>query len=203
MFSRFNFLGTKTGDGTALRLVEDHWNDIRAARPGGDATMPYRSDIDPRVIRVALPHCTMLERIAPGIARVRVAGARINALMGMDLRGMPFSSLVVAGARSDLQDALEEVFQGPSRAVIGVTGEVGGLSGQMLILPLEDRSGGAKRAMVCLEYADRLTRGANRLRIEGTVLRRLGTTPRTVGTSVDVIGRTRPTHAPHLRVVVS
>ena len=54
--------------------------------------MPLRSEIDPRGLKGALEYCFVLERIAPGLARLRVAGSHLGDLMGMEVRGMPITA---------------------------------------------------------------------------------------------------------------
>lgn len=56
--------------------VMDYWESMR----DGDA-LPRRADIDPRRIEGALPYAFILEEIAPGLARFRVAGWHLNDLM--------------------------------------------------------------------------------------------------------------------------
>ena len=58
--------------------------------------MPRRAEIDPRGIENALEYAFILERIAPGMARIRLAGIHLSDLMGMEVRGMPLTSFIDA-----------------------------------------------------------------------------------------------------------
>ncbi len=61
----------------ALSQVEAYWEGLRQGRD-----VPMRSDIDPRGIEDALEYAFILERIAPGLARLRVAGSHLSDVMG-------------------------------------------------------------------------------------------------------------------------
>ena len=52
-----------------LQSVEQHW---RSLRKGAD--VPQRIDFMPGPMSECLAHCFMLERVAPSVARIRVAG---------------------------------------------------------------------------------------------------------------------------------
>ncbi|MEM1421046.1 MAG: PAS domain-containing protein, partial [Pseudomonadota bacterium] len=56
-----------------LSLVEAYWEGLRAGR-----LVPRRADVDPRGIDQALEYSFILERIAPGMARFRLAGMHLN-----------------------------------------------------------------------------------------------------------------------------
>ena len=71
-----------------LREVEAYWELLRDGR-----LVPDRSEVDPRGFPGALAHSFLLERIAPGHARVRVTGRHLSDLMGIDMQGLPLSSL--------------------------------------------------------------------------------------------------------------
>ncbi|MCB2111761.1 MAG: PAS domain-containing protein, partial [Rhodobacteraceae bacterium] len=66
----------------SISVVRAYWEALRAGRE-----VPYRSEIDPRGIESALEHTFVLERIAPRIARFRLAGVHLCDLMGMEVRG--------------------------------------------------------------------------------------------------------------------
>ena len=78
----------------AIAEIRAYWESLRH-----DGQIPLRSDIDPRAIESALPHAFILERIAPQIARFRVAGQHLTQLMGSDARGMPLTAFFMAGSR--------------------------------------------------------------------------------------------------------
>jgi len=131
-----------------LAQVEAYWDALRGDRPA-----PLRSEIDPRGIENALEYAFVLERIAPGVARFRLAGMHLNDLMGMEVRGMPLTSFFSADDRGKLGEALEHVFEMPAKAVHYVTSrgacETASLDGQLLLLPLCSDLGDMSRLLGC------------------------------------------------------
>ena len=83
-----------TMDFPELESIKSYWDDLR-----GDHAVPTRSDIDPRQIGPYLDRAFILERLAPGLARFRLAGMHLNDLMGMEVRGMPLSCFFQPDAR--------------------------------------------------------------------------------------------------------
>lgn len=134
--------------------IRAYWEGLRDGRG-----VPLRADVDPRGIEGALEHAFILERVAPRVARFRVAGAHLNDLMGMEVRGMPMSSIFAPATRVDLVPLLEQVFLTPAVAELTLRGEAGmgrpPLVGSLLILPLRSDLGDVSRALGCL-----VTRGA-------------------------------------------
>ena len=132
-----------------LAQVEAYWEALR-----GDRVMPKRGDIDPRGIDRALENAFILERIAPGVARMRVAGTHLSDLMGMEVRGMPLTALFTPETRQELSDGLEEVFQMPAIGRLDIEAAAGNgqpaLVGRMLILPLKSDLGDVSRILGCL-----------------------------------------------------
>lgn len=157
--ARFNFLNE----------VDAYWEGLRAGR-----LVPRRSEIDPRGIERALEHAFILERVAPGIARTRIAGAHLNDLMGMDIRGMPLSALATVAARRELSETLERVFDAPAKARIALRAQDGmgkpALEGRMILLPLKSDLGDVTRLLGCLVTAGRIGRAPRRFDIVSNVV---------------------------------
>ncbi len=130
----------------ARAAVEAHWRAI-----GGSKAVPARNDIDPSYMIDALDSILLLERIAPRQARIRIAGQRMNDLLGMDLRGMPLSCLIAPPSRSWLGDVLEALFDGPAQVEVGLAGPRAPLrsrlTAELVMLPLTDRKGAVTRAL--------------------------------------------------------
>lgn len=129
-----------------LSQIEGYWDALRGTR-----MMPQRSEIDPRGLKGALEYCFVLERIAPGLARMRVAGSHLGDLMGMEVRGMPISSFLTTGAREEFGKALEEVFETPARAVVTLSAETSfgrpPLKAKMILLPVKSDLGDTSRIL--------------------------------------------------------
>ncbi|WP_052174848.1 PAS domain-containing protein [Paracoccus sanguinis] len=129
--------------------LRDYWLSLRRGR-----AVPSRADVEPAGLRAALPFAFILERVAPGAARFRLAGRHLVDLMGMEVRGMPLCSVLNAPSRGRLSDVLEAVFKGPQIAELDLIGPVGygrpALTGRMLLMPLKSDLGDVSRALGCL-----------------------------------------------------
>lgn len=139
----------------AVAQVEAYWEALR-----GDRNVPLRSEVDPRGIDQALENAFILERIAPRVARFRLAGMHLNDLMGMEVRGMPVTSLFTGDSRTQLIDTLEHLFEEPAKVRLRVTGEKapgrGDVAGEMLLLPLRSDLGDISRAIGCFVSEGRI-----------------------------------------------
>ncbi|GGF71031.1 hypothetical protein GCM10011402_24510 [Paracoccus acridae] len=134
------------------RIMADmraYWDSLRQGR-----AVPARSDIQPQGIRRALDYAFILERIAPGAARFRLAGQHLIDLMGMEVRGMAFCSLAHSSSRGRLSDVLESVFRAPQLAQMTLHAKAEyarpELSARMLLLPLSSDLGDVTRALGCI-----------------------------------------------------
>ena len=129
--------------------LEAYWNALR-----GDNLLPKRSEIDPRGIERALENAFILERIAPGIARLRIAGSHLNDLMGMEVRGMPLTALFAPSARRTIADLLEDVFRTPASSSLRLTSEDSAgrpaIEARMALFPLKSDLGDVSRILGCL-----------------------------------------------------
>ncbi|MDM7459801.1 MAG: PAS domain-containing protein [Paracoccus sp. (in: a-proteobacteria)] len=132
-----------------LREMRDYWTGLRKGR-----AVPTRADVDPRAISRCLDYTFILERVAPGAARIRLAGRHLIDLMGMEVRGMPICALVQPSSRGRLSDVLETVFKAPQIVQLSLASRADyarpALSGQMLLLPLRSDLGDITRILGCL-----------------------------------------------------
>ena len=160
--------GGDGADGTAkfvqLAEVRAYWEGLR----GGDG-LPRRDQIDPRGIAGALDTVFLLERVAPGVARFRLAGMKINDLLGMDVRGMPLSAMIEPGGRNRMAEALESLFSGPAILTLGLEAEreVGrpALEAKLVLLPLISSRGPCDLALGCLATHGQTGRAPRRFAI--------------------------------------
>lgn len=149
-----------------LAEVRAYWEGLR-----GGGSLPERDQIDPRGIAGALENTFLLERVAPGIGRFRLAGMQLHDLMGMDVRGMPVSTLFEPPARTRLSDGLENVFASPAILELWLEAERGigrpALEGRMIVLPLTGMRGETDLALGCLAMEGSLGRAPRRFAISG------------------------------------
>lgn len=117
-----------------------------------DGGLPARSQIDPRAIRGVLSHVFILERIAPGVARFRIAGTELNRITGTDLRGAPLTTLFAARSRADVAAAVETCLGTPAITEATVKPHSGDAAdcGTMLMLPMTCDAGRASRILGAL-----------------------------------------------------
>ncbi len=129
-----------------IRQAEAYWTALLT----GDG-VPMRSQIDPRGLENILEFTFILERIAPGLARFRLAGSRLNKLAGMEVRGMPLSAFFEPEARDDVKARLDQVFSAPAVAELGLVsgGKLGRakLQARMILLPLKSDLGDVSRVL--------------------------------------------------------
>ncbi|MEP3786308.1 PAS domain-containing protein [Ascidiaceihabitans sp.] len=155
---------------SALNQVESYWEALRGTR-----MMPKRSEIDPRGIESALEYTFILERIAPGMARLRIAGSHLSDLMGMEVRGMPLTSFITPTGRRQISDTLEEVFQRPAACEVRMSAESGSgkphMDARMLLLPLKSDLGDVSRVLGCFVAHGEVGRSPRRFDVVGAKIR--------------------------------
>jgi hypothetical protein len=111
-----------------------YWTECR-----GERHAPERAEIDPAAIRRILGDCLVLSRDAGDVARFRVAGTKLCALLGRELRGDPFSSIWDADSAPSIGDIVRVVADEGIGVVAGASAQSGeGLNTdfEMLLLPL-------------------------------------------------------------------
>lgn len=144
-----NAASDKMARSVIINQVRAYWEALREG-----PALPRRARIDPRGIEGALEGAFILDRIAPGMARFRLAGMKLVDLMGMDVRGMPLSAMFDPMGRNRLAEGLEQVFGNPAILDLHLEAERGigrpALSARMLILPLQGDNGHNNLALGCL-----------------------------------------------------
>ncbi|MDA7424273.1 PAS domain-containing protein [Thalassococcus lentus] len=149
---------------TPLRMVEAYWHGLCDERQ-----VPLRSEVDPRGIESALEHAFLIERIAPRLAKFRVAGAHLSDLMGMQVAGMPLSSIIAPADRDRLGGAVARLFADPAIVRILLRGETSfgkpAIDGELLLMPLESDFGDVSRGLGALITKGRIGRAPRRFDI--------------------------------------
>jgi len=212
---KMNNYRTDTGF-SALSQVESYWEALRGSR-----LVPKRSEIDPRGIEHALEYTFVLELIAIGMARFRIAGSHLCNIMGMEVRGMPLSSFITPSGRETLGTVLEDVFQSPSACELEMEAEVGrkkpAMEARMVLMPLRSDLGDVSRILGCFVAKGELGTQPRRFEIVTTKLRCLsaGKIEQYVPQQCEIAARPSgfrekqtdfnhasvPTKAPHLRLI--
>lgn len=153
MHTDFIKKGAPTLDDPLLANLEAYWKTLRHAQQ-----IPSRSALNPSQIDGALSSSFILQRVAPGTARFRVAGQRLHDLIKMDARGMPFTTLFQPDARDQIKSLTEAAFSEP--AIIGLPLVSHGsvlrptVYGAMVLLPMQDDHGVTNRLLGALITPD-------------------------------------------------
>jgi len=124
-----------------------YWNRLRDGRPA-----PRRTEIEPADIKTLLADTFIMEKDVRGEAVFRLAGTRVCAIYGRELKGFSFPSLWRSRDQKLVSRIAQDVFSLRSVAVVSYRGiSVGGRSNQfeLLLLPLD---GGVEnpRSLGCL-----------------------------------------------------
>ncbi|MCI2398336.1 PAS domain-containing protein [Aliiroseovarius subalbicans] len=156
----------------AIAQVEAYWEGLRNGR-----VMPTRADVDPRGISDILEYAFVLEKIAPGMARIRLAGMHMNDLLGMEVRGMPITALFLPEGRRAIQRALETVFDRPATARLTLSSDTGftrpAMDGQLFLAPLRGEDGKPTRILGALQTNGKIGRSPRRFTVRDTEFKHL------------------------------
>jgi hypothetical protein len=109
----------------------------------GDARAPDRSEIEPGAVRELLGDIFVLSYDNEAGYPFRVAGTRVCALLGRDLKDVSFSALFAPEGRGEIEDVITYVAEEMLAAVAGITatsqdGRIAHL--ELLLLPFNNRA---------------------------------------------------------------
>ncbi len=177
MFFEFPKIGASMQDALAdpaaipcLQILRGYWEGLRV-----DGALPRRDDVSPRGLGGALENAFIIERIAAGMGRFRVAGSAVSDVMGIEPRNMPLTMLFEPVARGTLTRVLDEVFTGPTALDITLEAErmIGRppLAARIILLPIRGAQGEYHQAIGALALSGSIGRtprrfGITRLRSE-------------------------------------
>lgn len=151
-----------------LQKVEAHWEKLRS-----NETVPQQMHLSSENLEDVLSHCFVLERVAPTIARFRVAGKQMTELLGMDARGMPLSIMFSGDGRDVLGPLLQSVCEGPEIVEVPLTATRGlrraVVRARLLMLPLKDRDSKVTRIFGALVMDGNAGRQPVRFDIDASV----------------------------------
>jgi hypothetical protein len=115
-----------------------YWDERR-----GDARAPDRSEIEPGAVRELLGDIFALSYDAAAGYPFRVAGTRVCALLGCDLKDRSFSALFAPDGRREIEDIIAVVAEEMLAAVAGIraTSQDGSPAHlELLLLPFNARA---------------------------------------------------------------
>jgi hypothetical protein len=145
-----------------LRHAIAYWEALRGAR-----LVPPRMALDPAEMRPVLQNCAILERPRPGTLRIRLGGARIGALMGMEVRGLPLRALFDLADRGRITAEVERAMDEPALLLFEVATPApryghpmeATTSARLAILPMSDADFTVNRALYVMGSVDALRTG--------------------------------------------
>src|SRR5262245_29761599 len=114
-----------------------YWNELRGIRQA-----PERSEVDPAAIRGALGDTVMLAREPGRRATFRLAGTRVCALFGRELKGETSQPLFEPGSRHEIDALLAHAGDEAVGFVAGGTAQVDdgqAVNVELMLLPLFHR----------------------------------------------------------------
>ena len=124
---------------TTTRLLFAHWDKLR-----GERAAPVRADIDPTRLKGLLADVFMLDAHPWQEGRIRLAGTRICALFGRELKGQRLPDLWGELERTEvarLVGAVTGGMHGLLASVTGVTTSGREIDAELLLLPVRPNAG--------------------------------------------------------------
>jgi len=122
----------------ASREFFAYWDEKRGLNPA-----PDRSELEPGPVRELLGDIFVLSYDPAAGYPFRVAGTRVCALLGKDLKGEEFSGLFQPASRIEIEDILDAVIADKLSAVVGVTARTSDgrpMPLELLLLPFNTRA---------------------------------------------------------------
>lgn len=132
----------------STRELYDYWNVRRGTR-----TAPERNEIEPGAIRRVLADTFMLNFEPFSDHPFRIAGTRVCAAFGRELKGAAFTDIWAADSREMIRDILATVATESLGVVAGASGQSRSgeaLGLELLVLPLAQRGSGSARILGAL-----------------------------------------------------
>lgn len=149
-----------------VQQVQAYWLALCA-----EGQPPLRQAIDPRGIESALGQTFVADCIAPGVARMRVAGMGLADILGMDLRGMPITCLIDPLFRDRMAAAVNAVAEQMQVVTLDLSSPGGfarpAFKAQLVMMPLRNDTGSIC-ILGCLQIAGEIGRAPRRLMIDAT-----------------------------------
>ncbi len=120
------------------RAFYTYWDDKR-----GDARAPDRSEIEPHALREHLADIFVLACDAASGYPFRVAGTRVCALFGRDMKNASFPALFGPESRGEIEEVITAVAEDMVPAIAGLTAmtpDGGRAHLELLLLPFQARA---------------------------------------------------------------
>jgi hypothetical protein len=134
----------------SIRELFDYWNERR-----GERLAPERADIDPGAIRKVLGDTFVLDAAPGGNMPFRIAGTRLCAMFGRELKGEGFLKLWQRPGQTAIRELIAVVAEEKTGVVASVTGSTSDatllpVNLELMLLPLAFQSRSEARVMGAL-----------------------------------------------------
>lgn len=158
------------------KALLDYWNALRA-----DRAAPWRAEITPAGLgRLLTPHVFILEALSSGATRLRLSGAALHDIFGLELRGMEAAAAMEAEHRAQFLSLIRETLEKPGFAVMNgrmrpVSGAAAPLEAELVMLPLRSDFGRLDRVIgaVHLLSEEPVSPAARRFQVTSTSFQEL------------------------------
>lgn len=134
------------------RDLHAYWQRLKGRR-----LAPERGEIEPSDIRAILGDTFILEAAADGAFRFRLAGTRVCALYGRELKGKDFLSFWTGQDRATSESLMQAVTEEAAAAVFGLelhSAHGRTLSGEAIVLPVRQSGPGFSRVLGAIATHD-------------------------------------------------
>ena len=135
----------------STRVLFAYWDGLR-----GERAAPERGEIEPGAIRHVLADTFILDLEEPGRAVFRLAGTRLCALFGGEMKGQDFAALWRRQAGNDIDHMIATVTDDAAGVVggaVGTTRRGATVNLELLLLPLRHRGRTNARLMGAISPA--------------------------------------------------
>lgn len=183
---------------SAAKAIFSYWQSL--APEAGVA--PARSAIEPRHLKPHLPDIFILERLDRAVFAFRLAGTRLCARYGRELRDHDFIRLWPAADHGLMLEALNRCLQAPEPVALrGVAATLDGRSVafDLLLLPIADSDGQVTRIMGALLPEDDRALREGAIYVSQTIERAVEAELETIASAA--FAEARETHVAFLRVI--
>jgi len=120
---------------SGTRQLFEYWSDLRGGRAA-----PYKSEVTARGIgRTLASNTFILENLADGARRFRLAGSGLHDIFGLELRGMSAQAIMQQESRARMQSLMDECLAAPAVCVFRCSAETQrgpALSLEIVLAPL-------------------------------------------------------------------
>ena len=151
-------------DFPACAELLQYWQELRGTRQ-----MPVRSKFYPLEIETSLASILVAEKVAPSVARIRLAGSILNNTLGMDVRGMPLTALFEPTVRDSIAEATRDLFASPAIVVLELNARCGfsrrPVRARLLLLPMSDTDGNIAPIVGCLDIKGGIGKSPRRFKV--------------------------------------